>query len=312
MSAPRDHHFVPRFCLAHFVDADGRVWTYDVKADEPRPSLPDQTGYERDFYAVTGSDGKIDTLLEEILSEVESDAAPIYLDMTKGNLPTDGARDIMAHFFSIMFLRSKHIRRTYAETYGQFLQMKTQQLAQNKQIFDSLLNDLESQQGLQISSEKRDQIRNDMADWRNYEVSVSQGASLPIFGNAGEVATVLAQMRWSLLEASDEAYVLSDSPLVRTGPLSDLKTQVTFPLSPKIMWVGHWRDDLPQRSRLSREAIKAFNRMRAAGADRFLYAHRNDDRLMRLCKKYVGPKPGFQIRGANVANLAKVTVRRKR
>lgn len=312
MSAPRDHHFVPRFCLAHFVDADGRVWTYNVKADEPRPSSPDQTGYERDFYAVTGSDGKIDTTLEEILSKVESDAAPIYLDMTKGNLPRDGARDIMAHFLGIMFLRTKHMRRAYAITYGQFLQMKTQKLAQNKQIFDSLLNNLESQQGFQFSSKKRDQIRSDMADWRNYEVSFSQDTSLAILGNASEVAAVLAKMRWSLLEASDEAYVLSDAPLVRTGPLSDLKTQVTFPLSPTIMWVGHWRDDLPQRSWLSREAIEAFNRMRAAGADRFLYAHRNDDRLMQLCKKYVGPKPGSQIRGADVANLAKVTVRRKR
>lgn len=311
MNIPRRHHFVPEFCLAHFAGKDGRVWTYDVEAEVPRPSLPRETGFERDFHTLTKNNGERDTILESILARVESDAAPIYVDMTKGKLPKGDARTNIAHFLGAMYVRSKRIRRTYGEGYGQLMQVIAQRMSESEKGFSEMLTNFENQNGVQFSADRHDQIRRDMADWSGYSVSMDREFTLGTFNMFGTITTLINQMHWSLLEANDEIYLLSDSPLIESGALEKPQTQISLPLSPRMLWIGHWRTDLPVRSSLSRQNVRAFNRMRAAGADRFLYAPYEDAVLMRFCKKHVGPRPGFKVGDGDASKLAPTIVRRK-
>jgi hypothetical protein len=177
-----------------------------------------------------------------------------------------------------------------------------------------MLADVEAEEGIQFGGEdERERLREDMADWSGYRLSVDREFTLGAFGMAGHITALIDQMHWSLLEARDEIYLLSDSPLVKSGAgFATSETQVSLPLSPTMMWIGHWRDDLPERSTLTREEVRGFNRMRAAGADRYLYAPHDDAALMRFCKKYVKPRPGFKIGNGDTSKLAPVSIRRKR
>jgi hypothetical protein len=313
MSVPRRHHFVPRFCLAYFVDKHGRVWTYDAEADAPRDNIPDETGLERDYHTVTRENGELDTTLEAILGDLEGQAAPIYARMVQGALPQGDDRTIMAQFFAVAYVRSKRKRRTYGEGYGQMMQVLVQQTAQSEQAFADLLADMEASEGFHFTDEQRVKLRKDVADWSGYRLSIDREFTLGAFIQAEPITRLIDQMYWSLIEAKDEIYLLSDSPLVKSGAGFALpETQISLPLSPNMMWIGHWRSDLPTHSSMSRQEIMRFNRMRAAGADRYLYAPYQDAALMRFCKKYVIPRPGVQIGDGDTSKLAPVGVRRKK
>lgn len=313
MNEPRRHHFVPRFSLAYFADDAGQVWTYDAQTDAPRASVPDATGFEKDFHTVTHEDGQRDTTLETLLANLEGQAAPIYAQMTKGALPHGDDRTIMAQFFAIAYVRSKRMRRTYGEGYGQMMQVAVQRTAESQQAFNSMLDDVAKEQGVQFTDEEREKLRKDVADWSGFRMSVDREFTLGAFMMAGHITALIDAMRWSLLEAKEEIFLLSDSPLVKSGAgfaLAD--TQASLPLTPSMMWIGHWRSDLPEHDRLSRSGVMAFNRMRAAGADRYLYAPRSDAALMRFCKKYVMPRPRLKIGDGDTSKLAPVDVRRKK
>lgn len=312
MSVPRRHHFVPRFCLAHFADEKGQVWTYDAETDAPRASAPDETGVERDFHTVTREDGERDVTIETMLAELEGQAAPIYAQMANGMLPEGDERDIMVQFFAIAYVRSKRMRRTYGEGYGQMMQILVHRTAQSEQAFAATLADMEAEEGFTFTDEEKKKLRKDMADWSGYRLSVDREWTLQAFMMSARIAPLIDAMNWSLLESKDEIFLLSDSPLVKSGAgFATLETQVSLPLAPNTMWIGHWRDDLPKRDILSRTEVMDFNRMRAGNADRYLYAPYSDPALMRFCKKYVQPRPGFKINDGDTSKLAPVTVRRK-
>jgi Protein of unknown function (DUF4238) len=313
MNAPRRHHFVPRFSLAYFAGADSLVWVYDAETDTPRPSTPDATGFERDFHTVTGEDGARDTTLETMLAELEGAAAPIYARMVKGQLPKGDDRTMMAQFLAIAYVRSKRMRRTYGEGYGQAMQVVLQRMAESKQAFAAALADVEAEQGLNLSDEERETLRQDMGDWSKYRLSVDREFTLGAFGLAEPITPLIDEMRWSLLTSEDGSFVLSDSPLFKSGAgFATSETMVSLPLSPHTMWMGHWRNDLPEHASLTAERVEGFNLMRAAGADRYLYAPREDSALMAFTKQYVKPRPGWKIGDGDASKLAPVDIRRKR
>ncbi len=312
MSEPRRHHFVPRFSLAHFADNDGNVWTYDAEADAPRPSTPLETGHERDFHTVTRENGERDTAIEKMLSDLEGAAAPIYADMTKGVLPKGEARDLMVEFFAIAHVRSKRMRRSYGESYGQMMQIFLQHTAERPDAFETAFRHMEEDEGVTFTDAERERFRKEMADMSGYRLSIDREWTLQAFAMAGAIAPLIDAMHWSLVETRDEIFVLSDSPLVKAGRgFGTEETQATLPLSPNMMWMGHWRDDFPPRIKLTRGEARNFNRMRAMNADRFLYAPFADDGLMRFCKKHVKPRPAFKIDGGDLSKTAPVSVRRK-
>ncbi len=310
VNQPRRHHFIPRFCLAEFADANDKVWTYDSLGERPRSSAPEKTGFERDFHTVTAEGGP-DLTVENDIAKWESAAAPIYRQLADGKEITSDDRQIMAGFFALAYLRSKRHRRSYAEGYGLVMQRLVQKLAEKPNAFDVALNEVGDAMERQFTDDKKIAHRQEMADWRGYRIEVSREATLPVFSAHPALADEIAGMRWSVLEAKGEQFILSDSPLILanpTGGFGDAAAQATLPLTPSRLWVGHRRDYLPQHSTLQRREVMAFNRMRAANADRFLYASRCDNALMRLCKNHVRPRQTVTIDG-DTSMLAPVTVR---
>lgn len=288
------------------------MWTYDAEASEPRNSIPDETAAERDFHSRTGEDGRRDVSLELELGQLEGAAAPIYARMLDGEIPTGANRDIMAEFFAVAFARSRRARRGYGEGYGQFLQAQVQRTLKDEQSAKALFDATECNEGYVITEEQRAELRSTNFDMSNYKLSIPLEQTLQAFNLVGPIAGHIVEMEWSFVEASDEDFILSDSPLVISKPgLADPQTQVSLPLSPKKMWIGHWDKGAPRIQRLRREHVFAMNRMRASSADRYLYANRRDDALLRFCKKYAGPKPVFEVTGDGLAPMAPVAIRRK-
>ncbi len=193
------------------------------------------------------------------------------------------------------------------------MQRLVEKLAENPNRFDAALNEVGDAMERQFTDDEKITLSKEMADWRDYRVEVSREATLSVFSALPALAESIASMRWSILEANGEDFILSDSPLVLADPtrgIGDANAQATLPLTPSRLWVGHRREYLPGQSTLQRRQVMAFNKMRAANADRFLFASRCDDALMRLCKNRVRPRQLVTIDGDS-SMLAPVTMRRK-
>jgi Protein of unknown function (DUF4238) len=87
---PKKQHYVPQLHLRQFTESRplGMVWTYDKQGNEPRASLPKETGAESNLYSIRGPDGRYNDEIELWLSDIESRAKPGYEQLLRGEIPT--------------------------------------------------------------------------------------------------------------------------------------------------------------------------------------------------------------------------------
>src|SRR4051794_35543076 len=113
------HHIVPRLHLANFAGNDprGQVWTYDAATGKSWSKIPEETAIQTHFYSVGREDGTHDPRIEEMLSEFETRAAPVYLKLLGGDIPSKDTQERIhfAEFLALMYVRTPSMRRMHAE-----------------------------------------------------------------------------------------------------------------------------------------------------------------------------------------------------
>src|SRR4029077_4415693 len=144
--APKRQHFNPALHLRQFVGSapKGQVWTYDKQTGRVRPATPENTAVQTHFYSVERDDGTMDTTIEDYLAEVESDAAPVYEGLLRGEIPDySQPRADFGQFLGLMYVRTPAMRRMAAEIQGRAIQIRNYAYASNRKAFDALLHRIE-------------------------------------------------------------------------------------------------------------------------------------------------------------------------
>ena len=112
------HHYVPRFYLARFVDATGKLWVFDKSVHRVFQAAPDKVAAENGFYNVRDlipirEDA---ALMEKQLSGLESEVKNItenWLDLLQAHrkieIPTVN-RETIALFLTLQALRTAEYR----------------------------------------------------------------------------------------------------------------------------------------------------------------------------------------------------------
>jgi hypothetical protein len=113
VSEAKFHHYVPRFYLARFADADGALWVYDKSEDRIFHSSPERIAGENRFYDIPDVSKPDDRLFfEKQFAEIESDAAPIIdswltqIQQGKAIRISDIERDIISLFLTRQLVRT--------------------------------------------------------------------------------------------------------------------------------------------------------------------------------------------------------------
>jgi hypothetical protein len=228
MGSPKRHHFVPIVHLKHFAGLlpDGHVWTYDASTGNVRSSIPENAAVQTHFYSAPSSDGTMDTRLEDHLARVESDAAPVYEALLRGEIPKNNqARADFATFLALMHVRTPTARRNSAAIYGRILQTTMHVSAQQNGTFERLVKDFEKERGELLPTEAKNQLREDMLDPSHYTMEIPQHRTLMALGASDNLAPLFFEMRWSLVTAEHGYFITSDNPVVR---IVDPKTRHPF------------------------------------------------------------------------------------
>lgn len=226
-------------------------------------------------------------------------------------------REHVALFLAAQYLRSPSTVRAGAEMMASFMHQTAQFIAGDKRAHDQSIDKYERDTGNKISAEEREKMREFIRDPSNFSINVLRSVGLPMLGGMANLADIFFNMKWVIERSKDQHLVTSDSPVTRTsdpsthspvygdGAFANKTVRVNFPLTPtrvvELTWQGKESDrvvDIPK------QMARGMNSIRAAQAERFVYASKNDFGIAKLCKKRLKPeKPPKILMGDDVPSI---------
>jgi hypothetical protein len=320
-------HTVPRLHLQHFAGNSpaGQVWTYDSQTGKSWSQIPEETGITTHFYSLERDDGTQDTRIEEMLSEIESRAAPVYEALLRGIIPAINTQERVhfAEFLAMQFVRTTGMRRMSAEIHSHGLQSLCFAYAQHDGAFETLIRGVEKQRGKTMDDATKDMLREGLRDPSRFDIEVPKHLTIKALGAADALSPIFYNMKWSIAQPIGGYFITGDAPVIRT---TDPKTrhpvmgdhgfnnrtaETSFPLSPQTMLLTSWDADARDHGLFEKEHVDALNELRAIHSERFLYTHVNDASIAELSKRFLDSSPKLKTSGFGPKKLAETKVGRR-
>ncbi|MFQ5896004.1 MAG: DUF4238 domain-containing protein [Nitrospinota bacterium] len=286
-----DHHFVPQFYLRAFRDPtvpEGQepwLWVGDLKEKLVQRRAPKNVGKKANYYAFPEFDAESPDTLEQLLSKIESAAAPVVRKMLDGELELAGQDRASILFFMAFFVgRSPFFRNMVEGTTDRLVKLVMRTAASHPEYFGRKLR--EAHEGREFTPEEVEELRQRTLDESNYtvhspEFSLQQGFQVSI----ETVYPLFSRMKWAVLRGSGaDRFITCDSPVSWFDPtprppfyaghgLAMRNVEATFPVSPELCLLGTWEG--PTGVLEVPDAVVAeFNRRRVGFADRYVFADR--------------------------------------
>lgn len=250
MSVEKRHHTIPRCYLENFTDNEGWVWVLDTN-NKIFKIRPENILVENHFYRITLKNGEKSLMVENTLSEIESNFAEIYKKKISKNLFLDDEERAQ---ISVFIAGMMH--RTQPNREGM------------RRVFEKMKNTLEEWQKQYDSDPHAKRIADATPSSSNDSLSLDDINK--ILQNFDEehakivvpqmlsTAQFIFNMKWSFQDFPDDetGFITSDDPLVMKRPLSEIKhgknaigsrpglafkdVEVTLPISKNKMLLAGW------------------------------------------------------------------------
>lgn len=281
----------------------------------------DNTAVETHLYSVTLDDGTRATEIEEFLAKVEGKAAGPFEKVLRGENVEGQERADLASFFAMMFVRTNSFRRTYAEAFAGYMNIKLYATAQHDGAFRTAMEEYEAEHG-PLSDKEKEDLRDGMLHPKKFKLAVDREFTLSALTVHDGLAPILFDMDWSTLIPPEGRYFISsDNPFTREVPSQHLHplegpgflhkhVEVLFPLSSNRCLLAHWNKDRQQLLNIPPELVKLANRTRAVNAERFLFGPVRDSGIAALGRKYRDVKAGMKIGGFGPEEFSAVEVKK--
>jgi hypothetical protein len=300
-----EHHYIPRFYLRAFRDPacpegqDPWLWVVDLTERSVSRRSPKNVGKAANYYAFPDGGGGLNQAGEQVLSQIESDAAPVVAKLLRGeNELSEEERGALAFFMAFLAMRVPYFRNLMEEADRQIGEMNLQIAANHPDYFERIVR--ESHKGIkEFTPEEIEKVRQWALNKGNYTVQVDPSSSLStVFEVAPDFVPFLYNMNWAFLVApAGSCFVTSDNPVSWVDPtprphflghgLAMPNIELTFPLSPNLCLMGTWREFIG-REETNSDVVNQANWRRVISATRFVFANSESAALRAL--EYLKPE----------------------
>lgn len=280
MPDQKRHHFVPEFYLLRFADQNERVFVRRRDGGHFVTNI-DNVAAESGFYDVVLPDGEKSKEVEDLLNQVEGDAAEVLRGIdSSGAAPSSGSEERvgLSYYLGLQMTRTReHRERTqFPLTVAAFLS--------GRDLTRDLMHEFLSQ--IHLGFTPNDGEVQGALDYTSYLLkdpdALTKERSLELmFDTAKAVAPILASLNWSVEHDRKGHLLTSDTPLViwtvpspkdaymGTGVVD--ADEIRFPLDPAKQLIMTKHDRSPSR-RISPERSAACNQDMALGCHNFVVA----------------------------------------
>ncbi|MFZ5752388.1 MAG: DUF4238 domain-containing protein [Pseudomonadota bacterium] len=303
MSGPQPRtklqHYVPRFHLKRFANSEGQIWVFDIITGEARLANPNYVGAEKNYYSPIQMDGSRFDELEELLSKIESTAAPLIEPLVRGRRLIGSDRKAVADFLSMQYLRSPMMIEAMADMLGQLIHKHQEGILRSRPQSDEVFDEIDRKTGVKTSPPQREEIREKLLRHGSVQVNVMREIGLPVVLGYERIAKILQDLTWVVFDTSRNHMVTSDSPVVKVydqrtyhsvygdGGFLNKSMYVTFPLGPNRVLELFWGSGDPGGvQKADSQGAKLYNKQRVLRAVKSIFSSANESGISRLIVKY--------------------------
>ena len=274
----RKHHYIPLFYLENFtcISDDSiqtpYVWVLERGKKEPYRRAPVNAASETGFYDVEGLDGKLSSVVEDLLSSLESICSKVLKKVLNRQPLTAEERDAFALFVSSMRLRVPHFKISFGQFIKEVAERMIKMSALQPDYLEKFLLERERRTGEKVEIDVDEWRRSMLADDSPYDIEVNQGFLMRVMLDSiidMELRKIVSEMNWKFLTTQqDEHFVTSDNPVVVVDPerkdqgagyKSSPTVQLTFPLSAKMCLLATWSEGKDEYKEIGEEMLEEIN-----------------------------------------------------
>lgn len=302
-SEQKAQHYIPKLYLKGFTDRQKRLWVCE-KFKPIRSSRPRDEAHRPDYYTHEER-GERDETAENVLKQVESQAAPIICKLANPQfaLTPERAGHVIL-FVAFMFVRVPTWREHLDNIAAGLAMSRLMRIANDREKFHQICAEMEKEKGTSLGVDF-EELRRNALDGR---FDIKQGSKAfnlgSMFMSGGDVAKQLATMGYQALYAPPgKFFVTSDSPVYTIQPdgrgqatvgmgFGHDNVEVYFPLNKKTC-LKLKRGIAPKGRMIEEGHVDGINRMTMLTAVQYLYSSESYRRIARLfdergCKVQVG------------------------
>lgn len=298
LNGPKRQHFLPRFYLNGF-SRDSMLAVYDREKDEVRIQRPENTGVIGHFYTVEDAEGRKRYEVEQMLSDVESKAAPIILKLANKETLTPEERADLSIFIALGMCRTPDLIESIKLINGKMIKRMAKLMFSDVDRAKEVIRERgeESISEDKLKDEARALVEFTKSD--QYEVEThhgwAMGMAITLFK---EIAPILAGRDWHIVHRNNEkhSFLTADVPLVLTTlgrrpnsywgvGFGNSDALVVFPLTESCAILIFGREGKLIHKEIEQEQIRHFNLMVANGCQRFVIGR--DEALVKSVAKFL-------------------------
>jgi hypothetical protein len=165
-----------------------------------------------------------------------------------------------------------------------------------------------------LDAEQKERLRRGFLDPSDYIIEISGQHTLSVLRTADNLAPIFFNMKWSIAGALGGFFITSDNPIVKEtdpkthhpalgdGGFANRTAEVIYPLSPDCLLLMSWNPSTPDVGVYGPDDVANINRALAAHADRYLYAHLRDEKLVQLAAEFKDKRPAMTTQGFGPKN----------
>lgn len=300
----RNHHFVPQCYLKGFANPTrkGRLFVVELNQRTYFSTVPRNVAAERDFNTIDAPGHRPDAM-EAALAPFEGEvAAALQRAIDSGEPPTGEDRILILNLAALLAVKNPRHRDKFRESLGEIYTAVGEVMTSSDAIFESQMRKAKAAGFVDpASTVTREQVKRITDGGMRAEVPTGFHLTLE-HGAFDRVLGTFIGRRWTMLRAPRDSlgFITSDHPVglfwsdpaMNAGPYGPgyalRGTEVMFPLSSRLAWIGTFEGDHPAVVDSSREHVEVFNDAVLHSARRQVYGCDGDCTYR--------PAPGGRVR----------------
>lgn len=288
------HHYIPRFHLALFTQdgtKDSNLWVFDQLNGNQRESVPGKVGFQKHLYSIelpgSGSD-----VIEDVFAEVERHVAPIIRNICHSQkLPDDKiAYSWLINYIALLAERTPIRLEHFTKPIKDISKILSQMIVSTPERFEATMQSMK-RKGMEVNGTVSYEEMRDFVLEEKYTISVDNNTRISTLMNAIDaIIPYLGARNWVVVYSPPEIgdFICSDNPVslhwitqedrgIWSSPGHGcMETEVSVPLSSRIMLLGRFEDVPPNIVITSKENLAILNSFTGMHSDRFIYSKNND------------------------------------
>lgn len=310
---PKNHHFVPQLLLKGFTDDAGKLWVYDTELQRKWVVADTKSaGAENDFHTVSLKEGVKDRSSIEnwVTKYIDTPGYAAIQALFKREFLTDASELDFMRLVAAQFHRTPSSLRKIKELMTPVLQESVERMAK----FDHTLRDniLARFTAEGIATDQLDQMLSSIGKG---EAEINLNRDFVLISALDQIeptAAVLCQMSWQFLTTaeSDPDLIISDHPVALTDcgdanpqqfiGIQNPNIEITMPLSKRMVAIARWSEEPVSYGTLVKGRAEVINERTMRYAERFIYASRDSDDLLKSAVNLRGTGPKVHVERADI------------